>query len=96
MEEAGFEEMGSYVLKSQNAVAQYIKMRTIMDLYKDMVHRSGAWFYMRWWEKEGLDPAVQGQRRRRKRTGKGRVKGNKRVGRRQRAVTEDMGYAVAH
>ena len=60
MEEAGFEEMGSYALKSQNAVAQYIKMRTIMDLYKDMVHRSGAWFYMRWWEKEGLDPAVAG------------------------------------
>ena len=42
MEEAGFEEMEAYVIKSENAVAHYIKMRTILDLCKDMVHRSGA------------------------------------------------------
>ena len=32
MEEAGFEEMGAYVLKRQNMVAQYIATQRIMDL----------------------------------------------------------------
>ena len=41
MEEAGFEEMGSYVLKRHNMVAQYIVMRTIMDLRKKTVQSTG-------------------------------------------------------
>ena len=34
MQEAGFEDMGEYFPKRQNAVAQYIVMRTIIDLCK--------------------------------------------------------------
>ena len=43
MEEAGFEEMGAYFLKRQNTVAQYIKMRPILDLCEETVQRSGVW-----------------------------------------------------
>ena len=32
MEETGFEEMGAYVLKRQNTVAQYITTRPILYL----------------------------------------------------------------
>ena len=44
MEEAGFEEMGAYVLKRQNRVAQNITARPILDLCKEMVWRSGHGF----------------------------------------------------
>ena len=54
MEEAWFEEMGAYVLKRQNTVAQYIATRPVLDLCKDTVQRSGLWVARRWWEKEGL------------------------------------------
>ena len=54
MEEAGFDEMGAYVLKRKNTVAQYIVTRTIMDPCKEMVSRSVEWVARRWWEQEGL------------------------------------------
>ena len=57
MEEAGFEDMGDYVLKRQNTVAKYITTRPIMDLYKKTVRRPGVWVARRWREKEGLELA---------------------------------------
>ena len=42
MEEAGFEEMGAYVLKRQNLVAYYITTWLILDLCEETVHRFGA------------------------------------------------------
>ena len=57
MEEAGFEDMGAYVLKRQNTVAQYITMWPIMDLCKKPVRRPGQWFARRWWYQEILDLA---------------------------------------
>ena len=43
MEEAGFEEMGEYVLNRQNKVAQYIVTRPILDLCEETVQRPGEW-----------------------------------------------------
>ena len=43
MEDLGLEDMGYYVLKSTNTVAQYIVMRTILELFEKMVWRPGAW-----------------------------------------------------
>ena len=48
MEEAGFEEMGAYVPKRQNIVAQYIETRSVLELCEEMVWRSGAWVTRRW------------------------------------------------
>ena len=55
MEEAGFEDMGAYVLKRQNTVAQFIAMWPIMDLCKKPERRPGEWFSRRWWYQEILD-----------------------------------------
>ena len=43
MQEAGFKEMGEYVLKSQNTVAQYIAKRPITELRKKTVRIPGVW-----------------------------------------------------
>ena len=58
MEEAGFKEMGSYVLNRQNMVAQYIAMQPILYLYKKTVRRLGDWVARRSWKQEGLELAV--------------------------------------
>ena len=50
MGDVGFEEMGTYVLKRQTTVAQYIATRRIMDLYEETVRRPGAWVARRWWD----------------------------------------------
>ena len=42
MEEAGFEKIGDYILKRKKTFAQYIAIRTILDLCKRMVLRPGA------------------------------------------------------
>ena len=55
LEEAGFEEIGVYILKRQNMVAQYIVKRPILDLCERLVRRPGVWIYWGWWEKEGLE-----------------------------------------
>ena len=57
MEEAVFEEIGVYILKRQNKVAQYISMRPILDLCERLVRRPGAYVSWMWWEQEGLDIA---------------------------------------
>ena len=43
MEEAGFEEIGAYILKRHKTVAQYIRTRLIMDLCEKTVQRPGGW-----------------------------------------------------
>ena len=48
MEEAGFEDMGEYVLKRHNMSAQYIVTRPIMDLCKETVRMPGVWVAKRW------------------------------------------------
>ena len=55
MEEAGFGEIGAYILKRQSTFAQYVATRKIMDLCKKAVWRLGDWVDQRWWEKEGID-----------------------------------------
>ena len=51
-QKAGFEEMGEYILKIQNTVAQYIATQMILDLCEETVHMPGAWVAKRCWEKE--------------------------------------------
>ena len=41
MEYAGFEEIGAYILKRSNTVAQYITTRPILELYKKTVQIPG-------------------------------------------------------
>ena len=53
MGDSGFDEIGDYILNSQNTAAQYIAMRPILDLRKKTVRRPGAWVARRWWEQEG-------------------------------------------
>ena len=36
-------------------VSQYIGVRTILDLFKEMVRRSGAWAARIWWDQGGLN-----------------------------------------
>ena len=55
MAESGFEEIGTYVTRRQNTVAQYIATRPILDLCERSVQRKGAWVSWRWWEQEGID-----------------------------------------
>ena len=55
MEEAGFKEIGTYVTRRQNKVAQYIATRPILDLCERSARRPGLWLYWRWWEQDGLD-----------------------------------------
>ena len=54
-EEAGFEEIGVYITRRQNMVAQYIAIRPILNLCKRYVQRPGTWVSRRWWEQEGID-----------------------------------------
>ena len=62
MEEAVFEEIGVYIQKRHNTVAQYIVTRLILDLCEQLVRRPGAWFSWRWWEQEGIE--LEGERER--------------------------------
>ena len=55
MEEAGFGDIGVYITRSQNTVAQYIATRPILDLCEGSVRRKVAWVYQRRWEQYGLD-----------------------------------------
>ena len=54
MEEAGSEEIGVYILKRYNMVAQYIVTQPNLDLCKRLVRMQGDWVYWRCWEQEGL------------------------------------------
>ena len=55
MAEAGFKEIGVYVTRRQNTVAQYIATQPILELCEKSVQRPGAWVSRRWREKKGLD-----------------------------------------
>ena len=54
MEEAGMQEVDTYVAHHYNTVAKFIATRTIMDLCIEAARRSGARISKRWWENEGL------------------------------------------
>ena len=54
MAESGFEDIGKYVTRRHNTVAQYIVMRRIMDLYDRSAWRTGVWVSQRWWEQDGF------------------------------------------
>ena len=47
--------MKACVLWRQNTGAQYIAMRPVLDLCKEILHITGMWVVKRWWEKEILD-----------------------------------------
>ena len=55
MAEAGFKEIGVYVTRRQNTVAQYIATQPILELCERSIWRPGSWVSWRWWEQEGLD-----------------------------------------
>ena len=55
MAEAGFEDIGTYVMRRQNTVTQYIMTRPILDLCDWSARRPGVWVSWRWWEQDGLD-----------------------------------------
>ena len=48
MQEAGFEDMGEYVLKRHNTVAQKIATRTNLGLCEETVWMSGEWVAKKW------------------------------------------------
>ena len=54
MEEAGFKEIRVYITRKKNTVAQYISMRTIMDLLGQSVQRLISWVSWMWWDHEGI------------------------------------------
>ena len=54
MKESGFEGVGTYTMRRQNTVAQYIAKRPILDLYERSAQRPGAKVSWRWWEQDGL------------------------------------------
>ena len=55
MLEAGFDEIGTYITRSQNTIAQYIATQPIMDLCERSARSPGVRVSRRWWEKEGID-----------------------------------------
>ena len=55
MEEAGFEEMGDYILKRQNTISQYIMTRPILNLCEKTVRRPRNWVARRWRKQEVIN-----------------------------------------
>ena len=47
LEDSGLEEIGVYITRRHNMVAQYIAMRLILDLCERSVWRPGSW--VSWW-----------------------------------------------
>ena len=47
-------EMGTYISRRQNIVAQYIATRPIFDMCLEAEKRIGSRVSMRWWEHEGI------------------------------------------
>ena len=83
MREAGLEDVEAYVLMRQNTVAQYIAMRTILDLCKEVVQRQGCGFLNGGGNKRGSTWEGHIQRQRR------RLRGNCRRRGIQRELTQD-------
>ena len=55
MRETGLEDMGTYISRHNNTVAQYIVVRPILDLCLEADWRPGLQVTNRWWKHEGLD-----------------------------------------
>ena len=55
MAEAVLQEVETYISRLQNTVAQFIKIRPIMDLCLLAERRMGSRVPKRWWEQYGLD-----------------------------------------
>ena len=55
MEEAGFEDIETYVTRSQNRFAQYIVTQLNLEICNWSAGRPGVWVSRRWWEKDILD-----------------------------------------
>ena len=51
----GLEEIGVYIARHQNTVAQYIATRTIMDLCLAAERRMGMRLSRQWWDQPTLD-----------------------------------------
>ena len=49
IQEAGFEEIGEYVLKRENTFVQYIVMQPITGIYKETVWIPGVRVAKIWW-----------------------------------------------
>ena len=45
-----------YITHRKNMVAQYIEMRTILDLYEEVKQSMGMQVSNRWWYQEGINP----------------------------------------
>ena len=55
MREEGSEGIRKAVTRRQNAIAQYIATRPILDLCERATQRAGARVSRRWWDQEGID-----------------------------------------
>ena len=51
----GLEEIGVYIARRQNMVAQYISTRNIIDLCLEAERNPGMRLSRRWWEHPALD-----------------------------------------
>ena len=62
MREAGFEVIWKAITRRQNAVAQYIAARPILDLCERATQRLGTRVSRWWWDQEGkdLDMSMEG------------------------------------
>ena len=54
MEEAGLQEVETYLSRRRNTLAQYIATRPIIDLWLAKNWRPGPRLAMQWWEQEVL------------------------------------------
>ena len=54
LEMVGLEEIGAYIARRQNTVAQYILTRPVMDLCLVEEWKTGMRLYMQWWENTTL------------------------------------------
>ena len=51
----GLEEIGVYIARRQNTIAQYIATRPIVDLCLAAERRPGMRLLWRWWDQPALD-----------------------------------------
>ena len=55
MEDQGFSTMEEYTQRCQNAVAQYIASRSVLDLCEGPERAPEVWVWIRWWEQAGIN-----------------------------------------
>ena len=54
MKEAGITDVRTSINRRQNMVAQYISMRTLLDLCEGATQREVVRVTLRWWEQKGI------------------------------------------